>query len=210
MYCKGIVPEVCKEKKRKEKKKDILIFCYQIYHLWKVNDTWLSRYNYLLFFVKNGSLQSLSNTKRNLAVLLWRSDRCKLEQFEGPRHKGRFRKKVLVVRTDVYLDSWAFSQNITSSERMQGIRFPWLGICVESSWSITLNKKTLNNTEPLNKSIITWKWFCPTKCNQLQTNKTHWYHSSPYPLLSIWSSWYFACPSSFQKSHLYLRVHQGH
>jgi hypothetical protein len=33
MYCKGIVPEVCKEKKRKEKKKDILIFCYQIYHL---------------------------------------------------------------------------------------------------------------------------------------------------------------------------------
>jgi hypothetical protein len=33
--------------------------------------------------------------------------------------------------------------------------------------------KTLKITEPLIKSIITWKWFCPTKCSQLQTNTLH-------------------------------------
>jgi hypothetical protein len=33
-------------------------------------------------------------------VLLRCSDGCKLEQFEGSRHRGRSRQKVLVVRTD--------------------------------------------------------------------------------------------------------------
>jgi hypothetical protein len=33
-------------------------------------------------------------------VLLRSPDGCKLEQFEGSRHRGRSRWKVLVVRTD--------------------------------------------------------------------------------------------------------------
>jgi hypothetical protein len=43
---------------------------------------------------------NLSNTKRCLDVLLRSTDGCKLEQFEGSRHRGRSRWKVLVVRTD--------------------------------------------------------------------------------------------------------------
>jgi hypothetical protein len=33
-------------------------------------------------------------------MLLRRPDGCNLEQFEASRHKGRFRKKVLVIRTN--------------------------------------------------------------------------------------------------------------
>lgn len=36
-------------------------------------------------------------------MLLRRLDGCKLEQFEGFRHRGRSGQKVLVVRTD---DAW--------------------------------------------------------------------------------------------------------
>jgi hypothetical protein len=68
------------------------------------------------------------------------------------------------------LDSRAFGRNITSFGRMQGIRFLWLGICAESSRNITLIMKTLKITKSLYKSIITYKWFCPTECSQLQTN----------------------------------------
>jgi len=41
-------------------------------------------------------------------VLLKRLDRCKLEQFEASQHRGRSGQKVLVVRTDDALNSWAF------------------------------------------------------------------------------------------------------
>jgi len=43
-----------------KKKKDIRIFRCKIYHLWMVNDTKLSRYNYLCLFVKSRSLQHVS------------------------------------------------------------------------------------------------------------------------------------------------------
>jgi hypothetical protein len=46
---------------------------------------------------------SWSNTECRPDVLLKRPDRCKLEQFEAFRHRGRSRRKVLVVRTD---DAW--------------------------------------------------------------------------------------------------------
>jgi hypothetical protein len=56
-------------------------------------------------------------------------------------------------------------RNIMSSERMQGIRFLWIGIWAESS-----RNKALKMIESLIKSNITWKWFCPTECSQLYTN----------------------------------------
>jgi hypothetical protein len=68
------------------------------------------------------------------------------------------------------LDNWASGRDITSSWRIQGIRFFWLGIWAESSRNKALKMKTLKITESLIKRIITWKWFCPTECSQLQTN----------------------------------------
>jgi len=56
---------------------------------------------------------NLSNTKRYPAVLLRRPDRCKLEQFEGSRHRGRSGWKVLVIWTD---DAWTV-------ERPNGISY---------------------------------------------------------------------------------------
>jgi len=44
-------------------------------------------------------------------MLLRCSDRCKLEQFKGSRHRGRSRRKVLVIQTD---DAWTV-------ERLEGI-----------------------------------------------------------------------------------------
>jgi hypothetical protein len=52
---------------------------------------------YLCFGKKS---HSWSNTKQRPDVLLRRPDGCKLEQFEASRHRGRSRRKVLVVRTD--------------------------------------------------------------------------------------------------------------
>jgi hypothetical protein len=77
-----------------------------------------------------------------------------------------------------WLDSWASRRNIMSSRWMQGIQFFWLGICAESSRSIALKGRLLKKTESLIKSIITWKWFCPIECSQLQTNK-----------LPLWPFW---------------------
>jgi hypothetical protein len=45
-----------------------------------------------------------------------------LEQFEASRHRGRSRWKVLVVRTDDALDSWASGRYVTSSGRLAGNR----------------------------------------------------------------------------------------
>jgi hypothetical protein len=43
---------------------------------------------------------------------------------------------------------------MTSSGRMQGIRFLRLRICAESSRSITLNKKTLKELNPCLKALL--------------------------------------------------------
>jgi hypothetical protein len=115
---------------------------------------------YLCFGKKS---YSWLNTECRLNVLLKRPDGCKLEQFEASRHRRRSGRKVLVVRTDDALDSWASRWYITSSEQLQGIWFFWLVDCAESSGS------TLNSGIPV-KKIITKKWFCPTECGQLQTN----------------------------------------
>jgi hypothetical protein len=80
----------------------------------------------------------LSNTERCSAVLLKRLDGCNLEQFEASRHRGRFGRKVLVVQTDDALTAERPDEMTTSSRRMQGIRFLWLGICAESSRSKSL------------------------------------------------------------------------
>jgi hypothetical protein len=62
----------------------------------------------------------LLNTKSLPDVLLKRLDRCKLEQFEASRHRGRSGRKVLVVRTDDALDRWASEQYIMSFGRLVG------------------------------------------------------------------------------------------
>jgi hypothetical protein len=91
------------------------------------------------------------NTESHLDGLLNRSDWCKLEWFEASRHRGRFGRKVLVVRTDDGLD-WCASgwydtssrrlvlwtagrlgRYDTSSGRLAGNRIFWLANCVESS-----------------------------------------------------------------------------
>jgi len=64
----------------------------------------------------------LSNTKSRPDVLLKHPDGCKLEQFEVSRHRGRSERKVLIVRTDDALDSWASGRYVTSSERLAGNR----------------------------------------------------------------------------------------
>jgi hypothetical protein len=79
-----------------------------------------ANFPYLCFGKKSCSW---SNTECRLDVLLKRPDRCELEQFEASRHKGRSRWKVLFIRTDDGLDSWASGRYITSSRRLQRIRF---------------------------------------------------------------------------------------
>jgi len=97
-------------------------------------------FSYLCFGKKS---HSWSNTEWHPDVLLKRPDWCKLEQFETSRHRGRFGRKVLVVRKGNALDSWASGWYITSSERLQGIRFLWLVNCAESS------RRTLNSWIPV-------------------------------------------------------------
>jgi len=75
---------------------------------------------YLCFGKKS---HSWSNTECHLDVLLKRPDRCKLEQFEDSRHRGRSEREVLIVRTDDALDSWTSGQYITSFGHLQGIQF---------------------------------------------------------------------------------------
>jgi len=70
---------------------------------------------YLCFGRKS---HSWSNTECRSDVLLKRPDGCKLEQFEASRHRGRSGQKVLVVRTDDALNSWAFGRYIMSFGRM--------------------------------------------------------------------------------------------
>jgi hypothetical protein len=70
---------------------------------------------YLCFGKKS---HSWSNTKCHPDVLLKRPDRCKLEQFEASQHRGRSRRKVLVIRTDDALDRWVSRWYITSSRRL--------------------------------------------------------------------------------------------
>jgi len=96
---------------------------------------------YLCFGKKS---HSWSNTGRRSDVLRKRPDvRMQAEQFEASRHRGRSGGKVLVVRTNDGLDSWALGRNITSFGRLQGIQFHWLVDCTESS------KRTLNNWIPI-------------------------------------------------------------
>jgi hypothetical protein len=99
-----------------------------------------SVFPYLCFGKKS---HSWSNTKWRPDVLLKRLDRCKLEQFEASRHRGGSGRKVLVVRTDDALDSWASGRYITSSGRLQGIWFLWLLDCAESS------RRLLNSWVPI-------------------------------------------------------------
>jgi len=67
-------------KKKRKKKKDIRIFRCEIYRLWKVNDTWLSRYNYLRSFVKSGSLQLPTNTQFSGDIDEWTKEIKKLHE----------------------------------------------------------------------------------------------------------------------------------
>jgi len=50
-------------------------------------------------------------------MLLKRPNGCKLEQFEASQHRGRFRRKVLVVRTD---DAWTVERPDKISRRPDG------------------------------------------------------------------------------------------
>jgi hypothetical protein len=84
-----------------------------------------------LCFGKNS--HSWSNIECRPDVLLKRPDGCNLEQFEASWHRERCGRKVLVVRTNDALDSWASEQYITSSGRLQAIRFLWLVDSAESS-----------------------------------------------------------------------------
>jgi hypothetical protein len=95
---------------------------------------------YLCFEKKS---HSWSNTEWRLDVLLKRPEGCKLEQLEAFWHRGRSGRKVLVVRTDDALDSWASGRYITSSGRLQGIRFHWLLNCVKTS------RRVLNSWIPV-------------------------------------------------------------
>jgi hypothetical protein len=70
---------------------------------------------YLCFGKKS---RSWSNTECHSDVLLKRPDGCKLEQFEAFRQRGRSERKVLVVRTEDALDTWASGRYITSSEQL--------------------------------------------------------------------------------------------
>jgi len=91
---------------------------------------------YLCFRKKS---HSWSNIEWRPDVLLKRPDEGKLEQFKASWHRGRSRRKVLIVRTDDVLDSWASGRYITSSRRLQGIQFHWIVDCAESS------RRTLNS-----------------------------------------------------------------
>jgi hypothetical protein len=75
-----------------------------------------ANFPYLSFGKKS---RSWSNTECRSDVLLKRSDGCKLE---ASQHRGRSGQKVLVVRTDDALDSWASGQYIMSSGRLVGNR----------------------------------------------------------------------------------------
>jgi hypothetical protein len=86
---------------------------------------------------------SWSNTEWRPDMLLKRPDRCKLEQFEASQHIGRSGRKVLVIRTDDALDSWASGWYVTSSRRLQGIWFLWLVDCANSF------RRTLNSWIPV-------------------------------------------------------------
>jgi hypothetical protein len=81
------------------------------------------------------NLETWSNTESRSNVLLKRPDRCKLEQFETSRHKGRFGREVLVVWNDDALDRWVFGRYDTSSRRLAGNRIFCLANCAESSGS---------------------------------------------------------------------------
>jgi hypothetical protein len=94
-----------------------------------------TNFPYLCFGKKSCSW---SNTECLSNVLLKRPYRCKLEQFEASWHRGRSGQKVLIVRMDDALDSWASGRYITSSGRLQGIQFFWHVNCAEFSGS-TLN-----------------------------------------------------------------------
>jgi hypothetical protein len=114
---------------------------------------------------------SWSNTECRSDLLLKRPDGCKLEQFEASLHKGRSERKVLVIRTDDALDSWASGQyitssgrmlldwwasgrNTTSSGRMQGIWLHCLEIRTESSRNISLKKISENWLNPCLKTSL--------------------------------------------------------
>jgi hypothetical protein len=85
-------------------------------HVWTV----AAIFPYLCFGKKS---YSCSNTECRSDVLLKGSDGCKLEQFKASWHRGRSGRKVLVVRTNDALDSWASGRFITSSEGLKGIQF---------------------------------------------------------------------------------------
>jgi hypothetical protein len=54
-----------------------------------------------------------------LDMLLRSSDGCKMEQFEGSRHRGRSRRKVLIVWTD---DAWTVERSDGISRRPDGCK----------------------------------------------------------------------------------------
>jgi hypothetical protein len=85
-------------------------------------------YPYLCFGKK---FHSWSNTECRPDVLLKRPDKCKLEQFDASRHRGRFGRKVLIVRTD---DAWTVERLDSISHRPDG--------CKGSDFS---NLKTVQN-----------------------------------------------------------------
>jgi hypothetical protein len=71
---------------------------------------------YLCFGKKS---HSWSNTERRPDMLLRRSDGGNFEQFEASRHRGRFERKVLVVRTD---DAWTVGRSDGISCRSDGCK----------------------------------------------------------------------------------------
>jgi hypothetical protein len=121
---------------------------------------------------------NLLNTKRRLDMLLRSPDGCKLEQFEGSWQRGRSGWKVLVVRTDDALTVERPNRTSCCPDGCKGSDFLDLKSMQNLLETYLWKRRLLKMTKPLIKSNITWKWFCPTECTQLQTNK-----------LPLWPFW---------------------
>jgi hypothetical protein len=94
----------------------------------------------------------------------------------------KVRTKIHVVRTDDTEDCRLSRRYVKSSRRMvhwivwrlDGMTRRldgWQGTRISDLYSVQNFRKALWIVESLLKNIITQRWFCPTECGQLQTNK---------------------------------------
>jgi hypothetical protein len=131
----------------------------------------------------------LLNTDGRPDDLPLRPDGYNLELFEASRHWWASERKDLVVRTD---DALTEGRPDGNPRRLDGWCFGQLGVRTGRHVVRTADREPNFLTyklcrifwqyfwiaESLLNSIITMKWFCPTECGQLQTNK-----------LPLWPFW---------------------